>query len=89
VQLWVKGHAADQILISAAWVLRNITFIAFTASRITVLRFIETCRVYSSVSVIVAASCALRVCEVCTSVKGTLFGGPEAMRTAADVSAPY
>lgn len=38
MQLWVKGRAADQMLISASWVLPNLTFIAFTASKITVLR---------------------------------------------------
>ena len=37
MQLWVKGRAADQILISAAWVLPDLSFIAFAARKITVL----------------------------------------------------
>jgi hypothetical protein len=96
VQLWVKGRAADQIAISAAWVLPDLSFIAFTAREIIVLGdcymsgfYMSVCTVFVITgALIVAASCALRVCEVCTFGKGALLGGPEAVRTTAGASAP-
>ena len=37
MQLWVKGREADRILISAAWVLPDLSFIAIAVSKSTVL----------------------------------------------------